>query len=280
MGSCSSDPELIRLDVRPPAFAFMVSIDGISPITTYDKLKRCLAECGGLVDNLTLNRVLDEHDQPTRQYALAQFYCASECERCRHELPMRYIDGNRVTVRRYSGSAAATSGAATPRLTIAKAIDVMDHFVGFNQWAHELLELESAAPAYYDQRGAPRPPATGAELQVAAAAEQKARVRVHVRSSGLAVEGMAVHKAEPGGGGGAAAESLVERLAWTKKAAVSHAVLAALATLAIVRLPSGKVLVRRLDGGGENVAPNLGPVQRKISAVLGTLGTAAATAVD
>ena len=103
---------------------------------------------GGLLDNLVLHR-----PDSTRQYAMAQFFCESDAERCRQQFDGRWIDGVRVDARRYN----ASGGRKRPRalgshaegaplaLSISKAIDVMNHFVGCFGWSHEILELQPAS---------------------------------------------------------------------------------------------------------------------------------------
>ena len=108
--------ELIRLDRRPAPGCHMVSINALSPVTSYAKLRGCLEECGGLLDNLVLHR-----PDSTRQYAMAQFFCESDAERCRQQFDGRWIDGVRVDARRYNASGGRKRPRAPPRLSLTAA---------------------------------------------------------------------------------------------------------------------------------------------------------------
>ncbi len=245
--------ELIRLDRRPAPGCHMVSINALSPVTSYAKLRGCLEECGGLLDNLVLHR-----PDSTRQYAMAQFFCESDAERCRQQFDGRWIDGVRVDARRYN----ASGGRKRPRalgshaegaplaLSISKAIDVMNHFVGCFGWSHEILELQPASLSRPDGG------ASGGSHQTTA--RHTARVRVRLRSG---VEALGE------GSGVGSGPSVGPALQQSKKSAVSNAVLHALGSLAIVRFASGKVAVRALGGGGAPAA--LAPHPRRPAVAVG-----------
>ena len=229
--------ELIRLD-RPPA-DFCVSVSGLAPTLEVSKLNSYLIEMGGPVWSLVVHE-----GAGGRRWAMAFFYCESDCERCRHQCDGLVLAGMRLSTQRLTKLRSADHPAAGREgIPASKAIDLMNHYVGFNRWSSELLHVGPAA----DADGA----TSGTDLFMA-------RIRVLV-AGGLEVTAEGI-----GGGIGsrlhaessAASQSKPskaphtidwERRAQHKKAAVTEALKAALAKLCIIRFPNARVVVRAVD---------------------------------
>jgi len=227
---------LIRLDRRPAAGQFCVTLSGISPNTDPAKLERCLRECGGPLENLIVH---ESHFGESRALnATAQFFCEADCERCRSNCDGLLLSGRRIQVSRLNKSSGWSSNGAVLELGFAKAIELMNHFLGFNGWSSELLGFEIVANGSGTSAGTP--------AAVLAAAGYEARVRIRVPGSGVDLIGTGVGDTGSvvGLGSGAAGFEVAAR---RKKTAVSNAVKAALARLVLVLLPSGKVLVRVVE---------------------------------
>ena len=227
---------LIRLDRRPAAGQFCVTLSGISPNTDPAKLERCLRECGGPLENLIVH---ESHFGESRAlYATAQFFCEADCERCRSNCDGLLLSGRRIQVSRLTKSSGWSSNGAVLELGFAKAIELMNHFLGFNGWSSELLGFEAVANGSGTS--------AGTSTAVLAAAGYEARVRIRVPGSGVDLIGTGVGDTGSvvGLGSGAAGFEVAAR---RKKTAVSNAVKAVLARLVLVLLPSGKVLVRVVE---------------------------------
>ena len=164
-----------------------------------------------------------------------QFFCQADCDRCRQQCDGIVLDGRRVALRRLT-KGALSSNAGVLSLSAAKAIDLMNHFVGFNRWSSEVVKLWK-----------PEAPESAAGRSVAFSA----RVRVLV-SGGVVVEGVSdsAATADAGDEGGPAAVGAYATSARHKKAAVTNALKAALAQLAVVRFADGRTVVRAVEVAG------------------------------
>ena len=242
--------ELIRLDRLPSGWAHSVSIGRLAPSIDDERLAQVLSDCGGPVANLLL------HCAPDRRWATAQFFCEADAERFRTSCDGRPFAGQRIEVKRLYASRGGSSTAPTPAkrcppgsaaptpalptqgdaaldMPASKAISVMNAYLGFGGWSHELLELTTEAD-------------TGER-----APTYKAKVRVCARGTNV------VGVATSGGGASVGEASQVVSESWQgagtrhcgllKKAAVTNALKAALQRLAIIRFPAnGKVAVRAI----------------------------------
>ena len=241
--------ELIRLD-RPPA-DFCISLSGLSPTLEVSKLESYLRELGGPVWSL----VVHENSEGQR-WAMAFFYCESDCEKCRQQCDGLVLAGRTLSTRRLTKLRGSSHPAAGREgIPASKAIDCINHYVGFNQWSSELLGLTPAM----DARAANAAGGGGSEDVFVA------RVRVTL-ASGLEVTAEATNRdfassldAETSN---STSEPTVdwERRAQHKKAAVTAALKAALAKLCLIRFPNGKVVVRALEEAATQ-PPTAGPHQ-------------------
>ena len=219
--------ELIRLDRRPLSGQFCLAVDGLAPSIDPAKLERCLRECGGPLENLIIHRAVD------RQWATVQFFCEADCDRCRQQCDGMVLEGRRVAMRRLT-KGALSSNAGVLSLSAAKAIDLMNHFIGFNKWSSEVLELWK-----------PEAPESAASSCAFAA-----RVRVFV-SGDVVVEGIGDSTASGDSGDECAlAAGAYSPSARCKKAAVTNALKAALAQLVVIRFADGRTVVRVVEGTG------------------------------
>ena len=242
---CSSHPlrvqppkamaaELIRLD-RPPA-DFCVSVSGLSPTLEVPKLERYLRELGGPLWSLIVHE--DNTGGDMRRWAMAFFYCESDAERCRQQCDGLVLAGRRLSTRRLTKLRGSNHPAAGREgIPASKAIDLMNHYVGFNGWSSELLHVQPAVDGDHAAGTT-----SGADLFMA-----RARITV--------ADGPEVTAEAIGGGVGSRlyAESSTaddaarwERRAQHKKAAVTGALKAALAKLCIIRM-NGRVIVRAIE---------------------------------
>lgn len=228
--------ELIRLDRRPTAWQFTVGVNGMAPTVTGDRLMQVASEGGGPVANCVLFQL------PERAWATVQFYCASDADRFQQQCDGRMLDGRRVEIGPLPESLKSkpTNDAhlQDAGLPASKAIELVNHLLGFNGWTSEVLDIVPAPP--------PPPPSTDPGLP-----RFRARVRVHLGGVQAVGEGDT-------GELGAAHQREQTHAGHAKKAAVTNALKAALARLAIIRFRSGKVVVRQLvpeAGGAENCAP-------------------------
>ena len=234
--------ELIRLD-RPPA-DFCVSVSGLAPALEVSKLTSYLREMGGPLWSLVVHE-----GAGARRWAMAFFYCESDCERCRHQCDGLVLAGMRLSTQRLTKLRGVDHPAAGREgIPAFKAIDLMNHYVGFNRWSSALLHLG---------------PATDADDATIPTDTFLARMRVVV-DGGLEVTAEGI-----GGGDGSRphAESSAaehtsdwERRSHHKKAAVTEALKAALAQLCIIRFPNARVVVRAVDK-----APNPRPKRNRPS---------------
>ena len=221
--------ELIRLD-RPPA-DFCVSVSGLSPTLEISVLERYLRElAGGPLWSLVVH---EDSGGGRRRWCMAFFYCESDCERCRTCANGLVLAGSMLSTQRLTKLRGSNHPAAGREgIPVSKATDLMNSYVGFNQWSSELLDVGVAAGG--DAAGAG-----------SAADRFVARMRVTVPAAGLRVT------AEATGEGMAskpyAASSAWECRAQNKKAAVTGALKAALAKLCIIRFSNGKTVVRALE---------------------------------
>eukprot|EP00966_Prymnesium_polylepis_P168404 3893560-Prymnesium_polylepis.1 len=207
----ASGAELIRI-ARTPAGANLLTIRGISPHTSADKLHETFSECG-LIDNLSIYR---SDDRGADTYALVQYYSAGECLSCLHCNHGRIVDGRRLDVRK-TGTLRMTQRPAdeAPQLAACKAIDIMNHFVGALRWSHEVLSLERLPlSAVAVINGQPQP-------------EVRAVARVRVTVAG----DVAIEREATGSSDGVACRSPGDAGGAAKKAAVTNAVRAALQAL-------------------------------------------------
>ena len=241
--------ELIRLD-RPPG-DFCVSVSGLSPTLEVTKLERYLRELGGPLWSLII------HEDPcgdSRRWAMAFFYCESDCERCRQQCEGLVLAGRRLSTRRLTRLRGSNHPAAGREgIPASKAIELMNHYVGFNRWSSELLHVQPAANGDCA--------ASGDGLFVA-------RMRIVV------ADGPEVTAEATDGGVGSrlCAETSMtdeaavwERRAQHKKAAVTGALKAALAKLCIIRV-NGKIIVRAIERAE---APKQQPTDRDTHRGLG-----------
>lgn len=244
--------EVIRLDRRPLSGHFCLSVNGIAPATNPTKLERCLRE-GGLLENLVIHRA------PDRQWATAQYFCEADCEAVRQQCDGMVLDGRRINVAR-AGKLSSVRGILP--ISASKAIDLMNHYVGFNRWSSEVVSLR--------RRDAANVGGGDSEGGVGRRSGDNAfSACVRVMAGGVIVEGVGdsdgVSEGYDEGVAFAAADgqpSMVPLVACArcKKAAVTNALKAALGHLAIIRLPDGRVLVKVVESetgrqGGPSHAP-------------------------
>ena len=227
--------ELIRLD-RPPA-DFCVCISGLSPTLEVSKLQNYLREMGGPLWNFVVQQE-DSDEDGKRRWAMAFFFCESDCERCRQQCDGLVLAGMRLNAKRAT-KLRGNSNPAAGRESVpsAKAIEVMNHYVGFNKWSSELLSVELTEDRKQASAASP------SDLY-------SARIRLVVTDgpevTAEATSGDFVGRTNTQ----CSASSLAadqERRSHMKKASVTAAVSAALAKLCIIRLPNGKVVVRAVE---------------------------------
>ena len=212
---------VVRLDRRPGAGQHCVSIAGLAPGLDPSKLERFLRECGGPLENLIIHQ--SQYGERGSNFATAQFFCEMDRDRCVHNCDQRLLNGRWIQVTRQSKTGGWSSDGAILELPAAKAIELMNHFLGFNGWTSEILSLGAVGEGT----------AIGFE----------ARVVVRVASSDVESMASAVGDCGTCMAGAAGAEVGARR----KKTAVTNAVKAALARLAIIAFPSGKVAVRAIE---------------------------------
>jgi len=217
-------PELIRVAQHPQPGANWLGIRNISKSTSYEKLEACCREFG-LVDTLVLNQDKDGW------WALVQYFSRAEAEDFQRSCDGRLLDSRQLRVSPVP--ALAVTRTEVPRLRSARAVDMMNHFLGFHRWSHSITKHESV-PATQLPDGDAVWGAVGDHT-----AHAMARVRV-VCPDDIAVEREAF--------GTGSSHTAYEALAYAHKAAVTNALHAALTCLAIVRWPSGKTVVRLLPG--------------------------------
>jgi hypothetical protein len=225
--------ELIRLDRPPPDFC--VSVSGLSPTLDLEKLESYLREMGGPLWSLIVH---ENGSGGGRRWAMAFFYCESDSQRALQQCDGLVLAGQRLSTRRLTQLRGSNHPAAGREgIPASKAIDIMNHYVGFNQWSSEVLQVR---PAVNDELATGTPTT---DLFVA-------RVRVIVAAAaGLEVTAEAIGGLESKlhATGSTAADQMAvdwERRAQHKKAAVTNALKAALAKLCIIRFANGKVVVR------------------------------------
>ena len=216
----SASVELIRF-ARPKPGVNLLTIRGFSPNTSPEKLHQIFSECG-LIDNLVIYK---SDDRSRGSWATVQYFSSGECSLCLHSNNGRVVDGAFLSVYPMPSGTNRSQRPAedVPQLSASKGIDMMNHFVGFSKWSHEVLSIRWQALQGVTANGQQRP-----------AAEAVARVRVSC-PGGVTIELEGV--GTPGEGG---------QLGHAPKQAVTNALKAALCGLAIVRWPSGKVAVRLL----------------------------------
>ena len=231
-GILMAPAELIRLD-RPPA-DYCLAVGGLAPALEVSKLEACLIERGGPLWSLLVH---EDSSGGERRWAMVFFYCESDCERCRHQCDGLVLAGRRLSTRRLTKLRSNHPAAGREGIPASKAIDLMNHYVGFNQWSSQLLHVGPAA----DERPSTCPP----QPSVFAA-----RMRVSV-AGGLEVTAEATDGGIRSDLHGESSVTNVavewERRAQQKKASVTNALKAALAKLCIIRLPNGKVVVRVVE---------------------------------
>ena len=165
--------ELIRLD-RPPA-DFCLSVSGVSPTLEIPKLEKYLRElAGGPLWSLIVH---EDNGSGRRRWAMAFFYCKSDMERCQTSVDGLVLAGSQLSAKRLTKLRGSNHPAAGREgIRASKAIELMNTYVGFNQWSSELLHVGAV------DEGAPSSnmSGTGTDLFVA-------RMRVTVRAAGLEV---------------------------------------------------------------------------------------------
>ena len=252
--SNSSAPELIRLDKLPSDWKHSVSINSLALSVKTDQLVDILRECGGPIANIVV------HQAPDRQWATAQFFCESDATRFCQSCDGRALGGIRIGVRRLrvGSNYASSSSQATPGpmssqappgpqptgraldITALRAIELVNHYLGFDGWSHELLELSRVEEEAGGENEPPPPPMTTTTTPY------RARVRVH--AGGVVVSGTGVGGDDATSDASQAAPSSFASGGRSHKAAITNALKAALQKLAIIRFPkSGKVVVRAID---------------------------------
>ena len=223
--------ELIRFD-RPPA-DFCVHLSGLSRSLEVSKLERYLREVGGPLWSLVVH---EDSGGSGQRRAMAFFYCESDCERCREQCDGLVLAGKMLSTRRLTKLRGSSHPAAGREgIPASKAIELMNHYVGFNHWSSELLHVGPAAD----------------DCEAVASKDVDlflARMRVTV-AAGPEVTA----EATSGDFGGKLLGEGWDRRAQHKKAAVTGALKAALAKLCIIRM-NGQVLVRAIE-----TAPNPQP---------------------
>lgn len=258
--------ELIRLD-RPPG-DFCLAVSGLAPTLEISKLEGYLRELGGGPLWSIIDHVDSSNSDGRRRWAMAFFYCESDAERCRRQCDGLVLSGRRLSANRLTklrgGSSSSNHPAAAgrePGIPASKAIDLMNHYVGFNQWSSEVLQLTTAVDDDHNSNNNGANRAEQGPMFVA-------RMRVTIACAEIEVTAEAT---DGGFGSLPYAESAAaaaadrsssaaqwERRAQHKKAAVTNALKAALAKLAIIRLPCGKVVVRALAAEAPRQRPTNG----------------------
>lgn len=253
--STSTAPELIRLDKLPSDWKHSVSIGSLLSSVELERLSQALIECGGPLANLVL------HKAPDRTWATAQFFCDGDAERFRHNCDGRRFCGQRLEVKRLIVRSGLVLGGSTPGptpvtgahaldITASKAFELLTHYLGFDGWSHELVDIQPMPPG--DRDGSFTGGSSGAS-------SYRAHVRVH--AGGACVLGVgesghhpgeaasqvpAMHRPGETAAGGVGGERVMH-VGHLKKAAVTNALKAAVRKLALVRFPGGKVCARAID---------------------------------
>ena len=235
--------DLIRLDRRPTAWQYCVGVNNIPSTTSSDWLMNCARTTGGPVCNLL--RYNTTAGAESRSWATVQFYCAADAERFQQQCNGRMIGGRRIEIGALPKSLTSSTGDEMERnqLPATKAIELVNHLLGFNGWSSEVLEIV----AIEDELQPPPPPQQQTRVQ-------SFRARVCVRIGAVEAIGIGESGSDFQGSarpGDAAGGSMVGH---AKKAAVTNAVRAALAQLAIIRFRSGKIVVRPLRADGAAAA--------------------------
>ncbi|KAL1500406.1 hypothetical protein AB1Y20_013063 [Prymnesium parvum] len=215
-----------RCSVSPSEGANRVVVRGFPPKMTHEKLVRVFSECG-LIATLVL---YTPEDHTQMGYALVQYFSQSEFLQCIHMNDGRNIDGRQLHV--YPLPADGKRDQALPEgvtLPASKAIDMMNHFVGYARWSHEVLSVRPLGAVSPGQ----------SEVQMSA--------RVRVTCAG----DVTIEQEGIGQGEGDSRDIVGQAM----KKAVTNAVKAALSGLVILRWPCGKAVVRLLPDGSSSQAP-------------------------
>ena len=252
--------ELIRLDRRPAAGRFCVSVNGLAQTTEAGKLDRLLSHCGGPLADLVLFKEATGSGHLARQWAKAQFFCNADAERCCQECDGCIIDNRRIEVARLPPLKLSDGDFTSTRdfeLSAPKAISVMNHLCGFNGWSSEVLELRPAEESTVSGRTSVQlrsdATATGSDgVHACGHIAHVARVRVLVHADGVEAigEGGSTSEERWSGGEVLGRPSTItqgERGSRSKKSAVTNALRDALIRLAIVRFHDGRVTVRAVE---------------------------------
>lgn len=270
--------ELIRLDRRPGAWNFCFNVNGIAPSVEAERLSEYARECGGPVCNFIMHQEADQ-----RRWATVQFFCESDAQRFRQNCDGRVVDGRRLEVRPLARSlheSYSEDGRGPVDIPASKVIDLVTHLVGFNNWSSEVLLIEedlssqepppqqqsleqdsqlqqqSHQPQQLQQRQQPQQPqpaATKVAVPSTPLPSYTAHVRVQLAGTCAVGVGESGESAQVVVGGGAA--SRMALMGQAKKGAITNAVKAALASLVVIRLPTGKVVVRPLETAGGAAEP-------------------------
>ena len=251
---------LIRLDRRPGAWQHCFNVNGIAPSVEDERLSEYCRECGGPVCNFIIYREADG-----RRWATVQFFCDADAQKFRQNCDGRVVDGRRIEVKPLSRALidhASATQAADDHVDIpaSKVVEIINHHVGFNNWTSQIVEHpQPVAPPRTEKDAAAAAAASaqqpGKTPQAAASTVYRARVRVVV--GGVQSIGLGESSAE--GGGSAfytnSAASAMAAIAQAKKGAITNAVKRALGMLVLIRLSSGKVVVRSLAEASTPAAP-------------------------
>jgi hypothetical protein len=243
-------PELIRLDRRPGAWLHCFNVNGVAPSVEADRLCKYATECGGPVCNFIMHT-----EAGGRRWATVQFFCDSDAQRFCHNCNGRVVDGRRLEIRPLArtltetAAAAADDGRGPVDVPAAKTVELVNHFVGFNNWSSQVLDIKQVEPAQTQPPPEQQPPPLAAPPpapNVPTVPTYRAWARVVV--AGVTADGTGESNGEVGCGStsGTSAHDRAQRIGQAKKAAVTNAMKAALTTLVIIRLPTGKVVVRSL----------------------------------
>lgn len=204
----------------------LLVVQNISPLTSYEKLALCFSEFG-LVSTIVLRC------EDGAQWATVQYFSRAECEAGKLCCDGRLLDNRRLRVYLLPPMEAGRSNPHdAPVLRTSGAIEMMNHFIGFNQWSHSITQLENLHATDQVEAFVAETTKRGAKM-----ARAIARVRV-VCPGEVTVEREAL--------GSSSSDAVCEARSYAQKAAVTNALHAALACLAIVRWPSGKAVVRVL----------------------------------
>ena len=227
---------MIRLDRRPPPGQYCLTVSNISPEADLAKLEQRLRSSGGPLDNFIHHK--SQFGTGESHFATVQFFCATDCERFRHECDGMLFSGRRIRVTPLKRS---SGWSPTPlELSASNAIELMNHFVGFNGWSSEIIGIQLISASSVGPHSAGASSSRGANSDCHAGFE--AKVVVKVAGSDIAIQGVGVGDTGTILAGAAGFEAVARR----KKSAITNAVKAALSRLIIVLFPSGKVVVREV----------------------------------